>query len=517
MFEGKFFKFTIFTSIIPLFLSANLVSGPFQSLKAGRETVRKPAVSGLFYPSDPDVLLQQVNNFMDSADPGYELNDVVALISPHAGYSYSGQVAGYSYRQIRGREYDCVVIISPSHIEYFSFNSVFCEGFYETPLGKIPIHEDLAKEIAAEGKRIKESTRGHIQERFQRGEHALEVQLPFLQTAIENLKIVPIVMGDQSWESAYSLGKRLGKILKGRNVLIVASSDLSHYHPYNKAIKIDKRLIDLVGEYNYSMISVKLRTREIEACGGGPIIAAMIAAESLGAGGVKVLKYANSGDVPHGDKNRVVGYMSAAIYRTRTGKGVERSSNPLKPVKLTKEEKIQLLDIARSAIESSVKGIEYPEVKISNPNLLSLRGAFVTIKMNGMLRGCIGMTLPVYPLVETVKRAARSAALEDPRFQPLKPSELKDIEIEISVLSMPVPVTDLDEIAVGQHGLIISCYGRQGLLLPQVAVENGWDRNVFLQQTCLKAGLPPDTWMKGEADISIFSAVVFSEGELKKD
>jgi len=235
------------------------------------------------------------------------------------------------------------------------------------------------------------------------------------------------------------------------------------------------------------------------------MVAVMLAAKALGANWAKVLKYANSGDVT-GDRSSVVGYMAAAIYRTSNprekGKGIDLG--------LTEEEKRTLHEIARAVIWNKAQGKEVPAFHITSERLKEPRGVFVTIKKHGELRGCIGYVRAIKPLWQAVMEMAEAAAFQDPRFPPVGPSELKDLEIEISVLTPLREIKDVKEIEVGKHGIMIErppYYS--GLLLPQVATEYGWDRVTFLEQTCLKAGLPRNAWREPGTRIYVFSADIF--------
>jgi AmmeMemoRadiSam system protein B/AmmeMemoRadiSam system protein A len=477
------------------------------------EAIRLPAVAGQFYTSNPSELRREVSGYIDGAQYFSEYHPI-ALVSPHAGYVFSGWIAGYSYRQIKGEKYDAVVVISPCHVDYFDYSAVLTQGSYRTPLGDIPIDTALAKAICSIGPLVKDSQRGHFSNRGGRGEHSLEVQLPFLQVALGDFKLVPIVMGEQSWDECQALGEALGKTLKGKNALIVASTDLSHFHSYNEANRLDEALIKLLETYNPRELCSQFNSRKVEACGGGPVVSAMIAGKMLGAEGIKVLKHANSGDVPVGMKDSVVGYLSAIVYGK---KAVKANQNTLSEGEgeLTLEEKRQLMEIAKTTVDCAVKGKPIPKFAPISATLEEERGAFVTLKIDDRLRGCIGYILPIKPLYLTVQEVAESAALRDPRFSPVSKSELPKLEYEISALSPVRKITDVNEIVVGKHGIIIRRGYNQGLLLPQVATEYGWDREAFLAHTCNKAGLPPDAWEKSGTEISIFSAEVFGEDELK--
>ncbi|MBO8131117.1 MAG: AmmeMemoRadiSam system protein B [Candidatus Marinimicrobia bacterium] len=482
--------------------------------------VRKPVAAGAFYPSNKYELKAMINNFLEKAGEPILKSKPNILICPHAGYIYSGQVAAYSFKEIRPFDYGTIILIGPSHIDYFEFASVYNGDYYETPLGKIPINKDLSKEITNNEKYIKLSNRGHLGPAFNRGEHCLEVELPFIQVIKSDIKIVPIIIGTMNYKVIQALGNKLGETLKNDNILIVVSSDLSHYHSYEECNKIDGRLIRQLKNMDPEKFYYGLISKDYEACGGAAITAALIAAKKAGINSIKILKHANSGDVPATSKDRVVGYLAAAIFKSKGGGKMSREKNKKETLlqgELNKQDQIYLIELAEETINRVVNGKPKPNPDDVPDKLKEERGAFVTINKHGELRGCIGYVLPVYPLYKTVIEAATGAALHDPRFKPVSPDELDDIEVEISVLTVPEKIDDPEKIEVGKHGLIIKRGFYQGLLLPQVAVEYGWDRETFLEHTCLKAGLPRNAWKDPDTEISIFSAQVFSRETLNRD
>lgn len=482
------------------------------------EEVRKPAWAGPtgFYPSDPVKLTKEIADYYNKAKKEEFPGKIVALISPHAGYFYSGQVAAYGYKTLEGLKYQTVVVISPSHSAYFQGASIYNGKAYQTPLGTISVDKELALELSKMDNRIYLSEVGHTSSGT-RAEHSLEVQLPFLQIVLGKFNLIPIVLGpEDNYETYEVLGKALAKVLKDKDALIVASSDLSHFHPYAEAVRLDSVVIKDVGSFNPKAFFEELSSDRCEACGGGPIITAMIAAKELGADQSKVVKYANSGDVT-GDKSQVVGYMSAVFYSSRKNPGSPSKSKTEKEDEkkkaesgLSNKDKTLLLRIAKETIECKVKGVKCPEYDITSQILKENRGAFVTIKKQGMLRGCIGYIQAIKPLYQTVQEMAEAAALNDPRFTPVTKEELKDLEIEISALTPLKKITDVNQIQVGTHGILIRKGYNSGLLLPQVATENNWDRKTFLEQTCFKAGIyDKDCWKNKDTEIYTFSAEVF--------
>jgi len=288
--------------------------------------------------------------------------------------------------------------------------------------------------------------------------------------------------------------------------LIVVSSDLSHFHPYDEASALDHKTLTAVGEWDYLTLSKNFESRVWEACGGAPIVTAMIAAERLGANWVELLKYANSGDIT-GERSRVVGYAGVALLRIAEQRPIEAAR-----FSLSRKEKTALLEIAKQSVESAVKTNKLwaPPLDLA-PTLLQDRAAFVTIREKGELRGCIGYTSAVKSLAETVRDAATFAATRDPRFPPIRVEELLKLNYEISVLSPLRHVLDTNQIRVGEHGLLMRSGNNEGLLLPQVASEQHWDRRTLLEQTAVKAGLPERAWRDKDTDIFTFTAVVFGE------
>ncbi len=462
--------------------------------------IRPAAVAGQFYPGTAGELERQIKSLIG---PG-PVRRALGLMAPHAGYVYSGPVAAYSYALLKGRKYQRVVVIAPSHYEGFDYAAVYDGDAYATPLGNVPVDKDFAARLVAGNPRLlRLSGSGHAPSGDQ-GEHALEVQLPWLQRMLGDFKLVPVVMGDQSYQSSRALGLALAK-LAGPETLIVASSDLSHFHTYDEASAMDRKTLNAISEWDYLSMSRNFAQRLWEACGGGPIVAAMIAAERLGATQAKVLKYANTGDVT-GDRSRVVGYGAAALLAD-SGAAARQQ-----PFTLASKEKDELLKLARKSVETAVgQGKLYAAPAPNYDALLLDRGAFVTLKKNGQLRGCIGYVAPISPLYQTVRDVAAYAAVRDTRFSPVRSAELADLEYEVSVLSPMRRVLDLKQIQIGKHGLLVKKGNYEGVLLPQVPVEQRWDRKTYLEEICYKAGLPRNCTQDPDTDLFMFTALVFGD------
>ncbi len=452
--------------------------------------VREPAVAGMFYPENKAELSKQVEQFLKNVKDQKVKGRLIALIAPHAGYDYSGQVAAYAYKALEGKHFKRVILIGPSHRFRFDGISVGEFDYYKTPLGKVEVDKEFAKKIVESHERINFLREVHLYE------HSLEVQIPFLQTVLkEDFKIVPIVFGNSSYKNCQVLSLSLAGLVDDETLLI-CSTDWSHYYAYEKAKEMDKKGIEAVVQGDVSSFARMIEKGSCEACGAPAVITTMLLASSLGANQIQLLQYANSGDVT-GDKSRVVGYAAIAF---------SYESAPL-----SDKEKKKLLEIARKTLKSHLSGKKIPEFEVEKGALTEKRGAFVTLTRNGKLRGCIGYIQPFKPLVEAVQEMAIAAATKDMRFPSVIRDELQEIEIEISVLSRLKRVRDVEEIEIGRDGLYIIAQGRSGLLLPQVAIEWEWDRDQFLEQVCYKAGLPKDAWKEEDLLLYRFSAEVFHE------
>lgn len=453
--------------------------------------IRQPVVAGAFYDADPKALSQRIDHYLESVGEitGFH-GKILGLIAPHAGYVYSGRVAASAYAFLLEKDFKTVIIIGPSHRYPFQGCSIYPQGGYRTPLGVAQIDEALAASLS------RASGFGYIPQAHKQ-EHSVEVQIPFIQKTLPQAKIVPVVMGFPTQRTITALASALAKVTQDENVLIVASTDLSHFLSKKKASRIDSETIALIQSFKTQTLIRKLGRGENIMCGGGPVASLLLYAKKKENPGIRILRYADSSDAG-GPEDRVVGYLAAVVFE----------EGPLLEFSLTSKEKKELLQLARSSIETFLVGKKVLSYQSQNPKFLEKRGAFVTLKKRGHLRGCIGFIRPFLPLYQTVIQAAIYAACKDPRFTPLSPKELEDIKIEISVLSPLKKIDDPGLVEVGKHGLFISRGERSGILLPQVPVENHWSRETFLKQACLKAGLPKDAWKKG-AEIYIFEAVVF--------
>lgn len=459
------------------------------TISAWPQGIRKSILAEPWYHGDPEKLARHIDYFLQNVKiDAFPTREIFAIIAPHAGYEYSGQVAAYAYKLVQGKDYESVVILSPSHRYAFEGCSIYLNGGYETPLGIAAVDEALAKEIS-------KATGFSYIAKAHKEEHAVEIQVPFIQKTFPQAKIVPIVMGYPRKSTILNLANGLKKALVDKKALIIASTDLSHFLSKNEANTRDQETVGLIQDFKIDTLIKKCERGENIMCGGGPVIATLLFAQNKAT--VKILQYADSSKVS-GDENSVVGYLAAALV----------ASVPREDFTLSGEEKKELLQLVYSTIELYVRDNKLLNYETKNSNLLEKSGAFVTLKKHGQLRGCIGFIESPLPLYQTIMQAGIHAACRDARFLPITQDELNDLEVEISVLSPLRKISDPQLVKVGKHGLVIVKDGKQGLLLPQVPVENRWDQQTFLEQACLKAGLPKNAW-KTSADIFVFEAIVF--------
>jgi AmmeMemoRadiSam system protein B/AmmeMemoRadiSam system protein A len=471
--------------------------------------VRLPAVAGAFYPGDPDELRSAVRRYLQQAEPTADAGKLIALIVPHAGYVYSGPVAAYAYRQLQSKRFDSVVVIGPSHRYPFTGIALSGADRWKTPLGDAPLDTDGREAL------MKAVPKSQILDRAHANEHSIEVQLPFLQVVLEDIHLLPVLIGQSSREDRSALAQALASYADQRSVLLVASSDMSHYPSYADAVRVDRETLDAIntldpGEVEKTtrkLLSERTANLSTCLCGEAAVETVLVAARKLGAERAEVLRYANSGDIPGSPRDRVVGYCAVAIYGPQSSPA---AAEPQSQGELTPPQQQRLLALARTTIEQYLRTGRPPEVNETDPVLLRPGAAFVTLTQSGRLRGCIGNLEPTASLAQVVRDNAVSAATRDPRFPPVRPTEVPHLEIEISLLSPLQKVARPEDIELGKHGVIVESGRRRGVFLPQVADETGWGRDEFLTRLCRdKAGLPPDAWKRG-ATLYVFTVQTFS-------
>ena len=455
---------------------------------------RKSIHAGTWYPGNEKELQKVIHDFLENSRARVH-GEIYGLITPHAGYIYSGSVAAFAYKTVENQEFDDVIIIGPSHHHGFYGASVDTMAGRNTPLGKVDFDLKLARKIIKQNKNITYDPRAHSEE------HSTEIQVPFLQVILKKFKAVEIVMGGQDYAICEALSNAIINTTKGKKILIVASSDLSHYHPQKEAERLDNLVIEAVSNYDPKLLHQRLSSGSCEACGGGPIITAMLITQKLGATNAKPVMYATSGKTS-GDYSQVVGYLAAVFYKEEEIKvGVDLG--------FTQQEKAKLKEIAQKSVAAAVRDEKLPEFKNISSKLKEPYGIFVTLNKHGNLRGCIGRIISDQPLYVSCQLMAKAAALEDPRFPLVTEKELSDLEIEISVLTLLERIKNFDDIVIGRNGLYVIKGHYRGLLLPQVAAEYGWTVEEFLEETCHKAGLPSNAYKEKDTEIYKFSAEVF--------
>jgi MEMO1 family protein len=472
---------------------------------------RPPAVAGQFYPADPALLRATLADLFAKAKPA-SVKNVVAIICPHAGYEFSGIVAASSVNQVDpDKQYDNIFIIGSSHHVAFMGGSIYNIGDYETPLGKVSVNTELANKL------IRENPVFTFNAEADKNEHSIEVEIPFLQYHMKKeFTIVPIVLGTQSPQSCKKIAQALKPYLNERNLFVI-STDFSHYPPYQDAIANDKRSCDAVLSNSPDKLQktiIENDARDIpnlatSMCGWTSVLTLLDITSSEPGIKLTPIIYMNSGDSKSGDKTQVVGYWGIAVSRTDEPPKAGTGFN------LNLKEKKTLLTIARNTITEYIEHHKTPPVDTGDfsPNLKMHSGAFVTLKENGELRGCIGRFSADEPLYRVVQEMAIAAATEDNRFPQVVEKEITKIEIEISVLSPMKKIGSPDEIVMGRDGIYIKKGWHSGTFLPQVATETGWTREEFLGHCSRdKAGIGWEGWR--DAELYTYQAAVFSESSI---
>ncbi len=483
--------------------------------------VRPATQANRFYTGDTRELSEEVDSLLALHSGDAKYNNVAALIVPHAGYYFSGNVAASAYMAIDPKkQYKRIFLLGPSHHEWLDGASVNTEAdYYATPLGQVKVDHETAMALTTTDLTDDTDSVFRYRPEAHDREHCLEVQLPFLQRffTLHNIKvppIVPIVISTNDYQKLKQMAEALKPYFNEDNLFVI-SSDFSHYPSYEDACEVDARtgkavesgdVEEFIATINANARSGK-RNLQTSSCGEFAIITLMLMLD--GQYEVKHLMYQNSGDIDNHDLNRVVGYHSFAILRRgNNSSGQIRTDTDFV---LSDADKSMLKDIAFSSIRDSLdgKGIsQISNLKSQTSNLFSRCGAFVSLHKHGHLRGCIGHFGEDYPLHEIVAEMARAAAFEDPRFMPVTRDELNDLDIEISVLTPMRRIQSLDEFELHRHGIYIKKGYRSGTFLPQVADEVNWTKEEFVGHCSQdKAGLGWDGWR--DAELYVYEAIVF--------
>lgn len=483
-----------------------LITDTAMSLFSQYKTIdRQPYVAGRFYPDDKQTLRNDLEDLFREYS-NYETGTTVrGIIAPHAGYVFSGKTAAAAFSTIpRDAEYNNIFIIGSSHVMSFDGASVYSTGDFITPLGKLAVNRDIASKL------IKDNTVFDFPVTAHEKEHSLEVQLPFIQHYFKNaVSIVPIIIGSQKAATIKQIAEALRPYFTPENLFII-SSDFSHYPPYDKAREADREtaLAIASGKPAFFLSALeknaakKINGMVTSMCGWTSGLTLMYLAEGNENIEFKLIEYSNSGDSPYGGKSEVVGYHAIALLE---------KTNDVNTFSFSEDEKKQLFSLARDSIKArfdNVKVTQHTE-KLS-PRLSEQLGVFVTLKIDGALRGCIGRFLSSDPLYVAVKSSAVSSAFNDPRFTPLSREEFEKADIEITVLGPLKKINSINELVLGRHGIYIKKDNRSGTMLPQVATEHGWTREEFLGYTSRdKAGIGWDGWK--DAELFVYDGIVLQE------
>jgi AmmeMemoRadiSam system protein B/AmmeMemoRadiSam system protein A len=515
-------KFTVIYIVLWVFSITQLVAQvkPDKHQNSSSLENRKPVAAGQYYTDNPAQLRSELAYYFVTAElnrkkattltPVYDEETIVALLSPHAGYVFSGSVAASSYNQLgENMYYEKIFVIGSSHRIYFNGASIYNKGHYITPLGTVNVDIPLATKL------IKENDCFSFRRDAHDAEHSLEVQLPFLQYKLRNnFQIIPIILGTQSPQMCRKIADALKPYFKPGNLFII-STDFSHYPNYTDAITVDRMTAESVVSNSTEKFLEAISQNESKGipnlstcmCAWTSVLTLLYLTENNADYKYYPIDYKNSGDSKYGDKSSVVGYYSIIV----TMKDREKKTTELN---FSKEEKQTLLNIARSTIEEYVCKQKIPDIGTEDitGNLMKPSGVFITLYKKGKLRGCTGQFRATQPLYMVVRNMAISSSTRDYRFLPVTEQELDQLDIEISVLSPMKKIESIDEIVLGKHGIYIVKGNFSGTFLPKVAIENGWNKEEFLGYCAKdKAGIGWDGWK--DADIFIYEAYVFGEKE----
>ncbi|WP_321997476.1 AmmeMemoRadiSam system protein B [Draconibacterium orientale] len=466
---------------------------------------REPAVAGQFYPSSASDLRGELQDFFDNAATVKTSQTLRALISPHAGYIFSGEVAAAAFQQIpANKSYQNIFVLASSHRYSFGGAAVYTEGNYETPLGEITVNKKIGKELLASSPVFSEHDESHLYE------HSLEVQLPFLQYRLGNdFTLVPIILGTHSAGICKKLAKALRPYFTPNNLFVI-STDFSHYPSYQNAKLADQLTADAICKNKPKKLLKTLEKNKAKKIGhlatslcGWTSVLTLLYLTKKKDFEYKQLAYKNSGDSKlYGEKDRVVGYWAIGVYEKAV-------------FEISRSEKQEILQLARNSIARFLgEDIKEKRPDKSNDSILDQKaGAFISIYINNELRGCIGGFAGKKTLREMIKRFAVSAT-NDQRFDPIEPSDLQNMTLEVSVLTPLKKIKSIDEFELGKHGIYIKSGLNSGTFLPQVVEKTGWSKEEFLGRCAKnKAGIGWDGWKT--AELYTYKVVIVKDDQEK--
>lgn len=451
---------------------------------------REPAVAGQFYPSSAYTLQNELEEFFSQTTTIKTSQPLRAIVAPHAGYIFSGEVAATAFKQIpANKNYNNIFVLASSHRYSFGGASVYTDGNYETPLGEIKVNKKIGKQLIASSSVFVDHSESHLYE------HSLEVQLPFLQHRLANdFKLVPIILGTNSASPCKMLAKALQPYFTCENLFVI-STDFSHFPTYENAQQVDQLTADAICKNSPKKLlkalernkGKKIENLATSLCGWTSVLTLLYLTKNKNFE-LKQLAYKNSGDSKlYGEKDRVVGYWAIGVY--------EKAVFEISP-----SEKEEILQLARNSIARFLgKDIKEKKHKKDDDNILDQKaGAFISIYIDNELRGCIGGFAGEKTLREMIKRFAVSAT-NDQRFDPVEPSDLDRMTLEVSVLTPLKKIKSIDEFELGKHGIYIKSGLSSGTFLPQVAEKTGWSKEEFLGRCSKnKAGIGWNGWKNAE-------------------
>ncbi len=482
---------------------------------------REPAVSGQFYPSNKHELSKVIDFYLSRVNLEQTVEgQILGLIVPHAGYMFSGQVAAYGFKYLSLYNLDnpIIILIGQSHYYFLEKPSVYTKSNFKTPFGEVELEKNFISQLANYKNIFTTEVQPHIPE------HSLEVELPFLQHIFSNFTIVPILVSSYDYKKSYQIAQNLFQTIKNyptkRPIIIICSTDLSHYPKYSDAIQADYQTIDLIKTFDpikFYQELPKIQKQPIDnfacaICAETAVGITLLLTQLLSGNEVKLLNYSNSGNIPtYGDKSRVVGYASIALIKKNISKENIQMDTKKNEFTISEQNQKVLLNLARKTINEYLTTKKILDFKTTDPELLQPAAVFVTLNKNNQLRGCIGTTVSKEPLYQAVINMSIAAATEDPRFSPLTKQELEKTRIEISILSPMKKISSVQEIKENIHGVVVRRGFNSGLFLPQV-----WQqlpkKELFLSELCYgKAGLGPNAWKDPKTELYVFTVFSFEE------
>jgi MEMO1 family protein len=509
--------------------SAHPQSASSAGAQASSKGIRRAQKAGGWYPEDRAWAVAEMQRMFRVARAAPSIpNKPLALVVPHAGWKYSGVAAAAAFRNLHPGDFERVVLLGPSHGHGFQGFSLPSFDAYETPLGPIPVCREAAE--------LRDTDLVRDIAEADRGEHSLELELPWLQQTLKTFCIVPILVGSTSAVSERALAQKLARF-KNERTLFVVSSDFVHYGPrfdympfgssvtaaHDRIFDLERKAIALLDQQDPAGFRGLMSSTQATICGyrGQLVLLELLSRVGQKSSAMTFAHY-SSADLSDGhDDSGSVGYVSLGLYDGRTTTTARPLSAPAAAVTCSGAAELddsmgqRLLGLAKATLATELRGTTDLDAALAalptTARLDCRQAVFVTLKARGQLRGCVGQVEPEYPLAEAVVRAAIDAAINDRRFEPVSPEELGGLTYEVTVLSVPHAVATYRDIVLGKHGIILSVAGRRALFLPQVPGEQGWGLEATLRALSNKAGLGEDAWQGKDAHFSVFTGTVFEE------